>query len=212
MRMCAASAAVFASAIARSNASRASSSRPSCNSKRALHAEEMKVARELVGERLDQFERCRCTVAASTTATARFSVTTGDGWNLLQDFVELVDLGPIRVFRSCRVRVNGGDRGLQLVGARAAMPQRLVDERQAFRDQVSIPQTCDPDPRASTMLPSASMRAARSRVLQQQQREQSHDLRLALKQVATTGARVESTLRTAVRARVRHRRSPNSLR
>ncbi len=73
------------------------------------------------------------------------------------------------------------DRRLNLIGPAAAMPHRLVDQRQPLRDHLLIPQR-------AVLVVEQHQRAAgvetgrRAGMLQQQQRRQAHDLGLALEQ------------------------------
>ncbi|MGY3407106.1 hypothetical protein ACVWZV_003219 [Bradyrhizobium sp. GM5.1] len=74
-----------------------------------------------------------------------------------------------------------GNRGLDLVGPAAAMAYRLVDQREAFRDHRAVPQR-------TILVVQQDQRAIRgkargtARMLQQDERRESHDLRLALEQ------------------------------
>ena len=100
----------------------------------------MEIAATAVVQRLDHRQRRlrrRCTLA---TATARFSVTTGEGCIRSSAGVERVDPGPVGVLGPRGAGMQGGDGRLHLIGAGAAVAHRLVDQRQALADQLAVPE------------------------------------------------------------------------
>ena len=62
----------------------------------------------------------------------------------LQQFIKRQDLRPIGILGARRFIVNGGDGGLQLVGADRASGQRGGDERDALGDLRRGPTDSDP--------------------------------------------------------------------
>ena len=84
--------------------------------------------------------------------------------------------------------MQGGDRGLDLVGAGTAVAHGLVDQRQALGDQLAVPEPAilvlEQHDGAVGVEP-----GRRPRVLQQQQGDQAHDLGLGLKQAQQQAAR-----------------------
>ena len=74
-----------------------------------------------------------------------------------------------------------GNRSLDLIGAGAIVPHRLVDQREALGDQLGVPSAAilivEQDHVALVVEP-----RGQPRLLQQHQRGESHDLGLGLKQ------------------------------
>ena len=73
----------------------------------------------------------------------RDRVVEGDhrvGRHALEQLVEREDLRPVGVLRGRRLVVDGGDRGLQLVGAERGARQRVGDERGALLDVGAVPE------------------------------------------------------------------------
>ena len=208
MRMCAASTAVLASAIARSNAARASSWRPSCGEQRAAHAEEMKVAGQLRRERLDQRERLRraAQLRDRDGAVERHHRRRRQP---LERRVERVDLRPVGRGGGGRAIVQRRDRRLHLVGAGTAVAHRLVEQRDPFGDRLAIPARRDPDPRAARWRrrrrgapPRARAGAAAARAVPSSRARRGT--------AAAAGGRAGSPRRTAGRGAAPRRRWPSS--
>ena len=94
------------------------------------------------------------------TATARLSVTTGDGCMISSAPYKQIDLHPVGLVGRGGAGMQRRDRRLDLIRPAGAMPHRLVDQRQPLGDQLLIPQTDGPDRPAAPAMPSASKRAA----------------------------------------------------
>ena len=98
-----------------------------------------------------------------------------------QSAVQMMDLGPVGFGGSCGLRIKRGDRGLQLVGAGAALRHRLLNQPEPLSDARPIPAATilllqrnqiavDVDPRVP------------ARVVEQHQRQQSAHFRLTRQQ------------------------------
>jgi hypothetical protein len=61
------------------------------------------------------------------------------GFHSIEDVIECSDFGPVRLRRAWRLRVDGGDGGLDAIRAESSRRQRALDERDAFRDRLAIP-------------------------------------------------------------------------
>ena len=117
-----------------------------------------------------------CGPSTSATATARFSATIGTGRDRQQLIVELQDLPPVRRGRGGRVAVDGVDRRLDLVwaGRLRRRHRRTSAWPSAMRRAI---------PEAPVLIGEQDEVAVRgrargaSRLDEQHQREQPHDLR-----------------------------------
>ena len=87
------------------------------------------------------------------------------------------DLRPVRVLGVGSFVVNGGDGGLELVGADRAPGQRVREERDALGDLWLVPERSVLQ-RERDQLPSGARTRQTPRVGQQHEREQSGDLRV----------------------------------
>ena len=77
--------------------------------------------------------------SAMAMATARLSDTIGDG-DARQHAVQPGDVDPVRLLRRWRRGVDGGDRGLELVGPNASLGQRRSEALGAGGDLIAVPQ------------------------------------------------------------------------
>ena len=142
----------------------------------ALHAEEVEIAGEPRLQRLDQGERRRRTLdlGESDRAVERDD---GRGREPLQRRIEPLDLRPIGLLGRSGPGVEGGDRGLHLVRPRLPVAHGLVDEGKALGDHPRVPELAvlilqEND----AAVPVVAGRS--SRVLQEKERRQPHDLGL----------------------------------
>ena len=144
------------------------------------------------------------------TATARFSVITGEGCKRSSARIQRIDLRPVGILRTRRARVRGGDGGLDLIRPWPTVAHRLVDQRQAFGDQLAVPPATvlclQQDDLARTRRSARDVRACCNSI----SADQPHDLRLGLEQPQQQRAPAGSPRRT-VRRGPSHRRR-NSLR
>ncbi len=104
----------------------------------AAHAVEVEISVERLRDLRQHRERVR---GAAHLADRHRAVERdhGGGRQPLERRVVRIDLRPVGIFGARRVRVHARDRGLHLVGAGPAMPQRLLDQRMPFGDHVAIP-------------------------------------------------------------------------
>ena len=140
----------------------------------------MEIVRKPHGQRFDHFE---CCLRAANLGHRDRSVERHDRRWLhdLEGSIEQINLRPIGVFGPGGAGMQRGDCRLDLIRPAAAVAHGFVDQRQTLSDHLLVPQ------RAILIIEqhqrAVGIEARRgSRVLQQQQRSQPHDLGLALEQ------------------------------
>jgi hypothetical protein len=87
---------------------------------------------------LEQFE-ARCGAFGHRDGDGAIQLHDGRGLESGELSVERCDLAPVGVVGPLRLRMQGRDRSLELVGARPTQEQRAVEERDAAVDQVAVP-------------------------------------------------------------------------
>jgi hypothetical protein len=87
---------------------------------------------------LEQFE-ARCGAFGHRDGDGAIQLHDGRGLESGELSVERCDLAPVGVLGPLRLRMQGRDRSLKLVGARLTQEERAVEERDAAVDQVAVP-------------------------------------------------------------------------
>ncbi len=144
---------------------------------RAAGAVEIEITAKAIGQRRDQVKR---RLRAAEFRNSDGAVERDDGrWRVaLKRLVEPIDLRPVGFSRRLRPRVKARNGGLNLIRARTAQAHGFVDQRQPLLDQRAFPFCAILIFQQDAIAIGIEARGDAG-VLQQHERQQAHDLRLA---------------------------------